>query len=741
VYRKHIKKLSILLFCLLNSIQVAGVVSTELRAQNYVLDAVFTVTPPVIDGIVEEALWMRANLIKGFTQTAPYLGEPSAELTGVRILYDAEAIYFLVICTDRHPESIVANIMTRDGHLNDDDNIEIYIDSMHDHRTTFSFQTNPLGARRDVIISNNGATRREEWDGIWEAAARVTAQGWVAEVAIPFETLRFGSADVQTWGLQIGRVIRRLGEESVWVPLPPAQRQGGSNKAALYGHLNNIGGLAGKRNLQFYPYATAGATRTFGPKQTERVNELGGDIKYGLTSQLTADFTFNTDFAQIESDDEQVNLTRFSLFFREKRDFFNESAGLFELGSSGSSRRPDLKMFYSRRIGLESGKPVDILGGQRISGRIGNYSVGVMNILTDDAKLDDSTHLPGTLFSVVRVRRDILTRSGIGFMFLNKQVGTDSDRYYRGAAGDVQLILGDSFEIAGSLMKSFAPESKDHTWAGSAEAEWLGDGYGASLATLHVGSNFNPEMGFVRRSNIWVHEGRAGADPRLNWGMLRSIGGNVGYTYTSDQYGNLLSRRLRYGLEVTTQREDGLEISRSQSFEHLVDQDDLLDGRVFLDAGDYRFNSWSIEADTDAGRPYSMSVEYTWGDFWHGRQKSWAVENRVNALGRLIIDLRYERDELDFSVVSAKERTNLVSSRITYTFHPDLSTKLFTQFNDSDDRLLFNFLVRWTFSPGSDLYVVYNETYESFADADPLYRDDRWKIKSRTAAAKLVYKF
>jgi hypothetical protein len=705
----------------------------------YNLPAVFTDRAPKIDGYIEEDIWSKGALVKNFIQLEPWPGEPGAELTGVRVLYDRENLYVLFICADSKPDQIVATTMAREANLNDDDNVEIFIDCLHDHRTVYYFQANPLGARMDMFISNGGSTRRREWDGVWDVACDITSKGWVAEFRIPFENLRFSDEKVQTWGINFNRELRRLGEETFWAPVPASQGMRGMFNADLYGHIEGLRDISGQRRYQFFPFVTGGITREFDPNADKTLREVGGDLKVSITNNLTADFTVNTDFAQIEADDEKINLSRFSLFHKEKRDFFNEQAGLFDMGEGGS-QSPQVKLFYSRRIGLVDNQQVDILGGQRLTGRIGNYTVGVMNIVTNHADLEDGNE-PRTLYSVARVRRDLGRRSSVGFMVTNKQAGTDADAYNRGYGVDSRVFIGDHFSFQGTLMGEYSSDQSNDNWAGNASIGYSGDGYSTSVATRHIARDFNPEMGFVRRRDSRMYSTSASYRPRVNWGFIRELGPHSMADYVTDQAGNLLERNYHACFSVISQRGDNMNLSHSWGMERLYEKDTILGGDISLLAGDYDYKNTRGRFSTDTGRTLSFGGEYSWGDFWHGRRKAWEVEGQFNSMGRIVWNLNFERNDLSFPNGQPDVITNLVGSRVNYSFSQNLSGKLFAQYNNTDDRLLFNVLMRWTFRPGSDFYLVYNEVYESFDDTDTILADRAWNIRTRTAAAKVVYKF
>jgi len=322
-------------------VAVYGAPPVDYQGNPCELDAVYTERAPKIDGYIDKDLWSRGALATNFTQREPETGERVSERTGVRILYDDDNLYLLFICGDIEPDQMVANIMRRDQSLYQDDNVEIFLDPLHDHRTIFLFATNPLGARRDAIVTAEGRNFNDDWDGIWEVKTQVSTQGWVAEMKIPLETLRFVSGENMTWGLNFGRALQRDGEYAFWSPIryTPSYRE--RYRAEHYGHLNGLRLTGSTKTLQIKPYAISGGDKDYVEENDWNFErDAGLDVKYGVTNQLTLDLTYNTDFAQVEADNEVVNLTRFNLFFPEKRDFFLEGAGLFNLSSAAPVAPP-----------------------------------------------------------------------------------------------------------------------------------------------------------------------------------------------------------------------------------------------------------------------------------------------------------------------------------------------------------------------------------------------------------------
>src|SRR5688572_14752453 len=380
-----------------------------------------------LDGVLDEPGWSQAPVARNFVQNDPREGEPATFDTEVRTLYTDEALYFGVFAKDDEPARLIVNDIKKDFNTGTSDGFRIILDTFHDERNGYQFATNPAGAKWDSQMSNEGREDNANWDGIWDVATSVTETGWYAEIRIPFRTLKFNAADMQTWGVNFERKVRRLNEDSYWSPLPRIYEL---NRVSLAGTVEGLRGLRPGKNLRFKPYA-ASSSNTLGGGSTDGDFDAGFDVKYGVTTGLVWDFTVNTDFSQVEADEQQVNLTRFSLFFPEKRDFFLENAGMFDFGSTGGafgnntgaifygsrlSRVPQMRLFFSRRIGLsEDGQALPIVAGTRLSGRAGAYSVGALNIQQGDAAGTADANI-----TAVRLRRDILTNSDVGAVLLNK---------------------------------------------------------------------------------------------------------------------------------------------------------------------------------------------------------------------------------------------------------------------------------------------------------------------------------
>ena len=479
--------------------------------------AVRIATPPEFDGLVSEEFWGTITPATNFIQQNPDEGAPSTERTEVRIGFDDSNLYFGIICFDREPEKIVVTQNRRDGSLEDTDSIQLLIDAYHDGQNAFVFGTSPTGIEFDAQVTKAGQTRGSgggparagglggggaqrggsaavnlNWDGVWKVRSQVTARGWESEIVIPFRTLRYKPGRDQTWGLNISRNVRRRNELSFWSPVSRAFR---FSQIELAGALHGLETRT-HRNLKLLPYVIGGVSRDLrlSENRTNRRATGGIDLKYSLTPGLTLDGTVNTDFAQVEVDDVQINLTRFDLFFPEKRPFFLENSGFFEFGSPR-----EVEIFFSRRIGLdENRQEVPIDAGARMSGKVGKYQVGFLNMQT--RHLEGRT--PANNYAVARVSRELPNRSSIGFIGVNRQTMDHLEGaggFNRTFGADANIGIGKYGNWFNYIAGTQTPGLDGDAHAYSSRFDYDDATHRITLGYLEVGENFNPEVGFVRR--------------------------------------------------------------------------------------------------------------------------------------------------------------------------------------------------------------------------------------------------
>ena len=455
---------------------------------------------PTIDGILNEPFWDGITPITDFKQREPREGAEPSERTEVRIAYDDDFIYFGLKMFDSEPDRIRRTILGREGRIDQDDRVIIALDTYFDRRNAYIFELNPFGTQGDALVTDESQVNWN-WEGVYSSEGRITDFGWVLEVAIPFTTLRYSEAAEPRMGVAFYRSIRRKEEEVFW-PLIGVDFRRHIFQVSQYAELQGLRNLKRQHHIEVKPYGLLGATRpgSAGP-DTDVLKDAGVDVKWGLTPNFTLDLTANTDFAQVEADTVQINLNRFNLFFPEKREFFLERAGLFSFGNPFEAAT-----FFSRRIGLDQG----ILGGARLAGQSGSFSLGLLNIQTED-----DVERPGQNFSVARVRKDVGGRATVGTILTNVQGG---GVYNRVLGGDVAFRFFQSSALNAWVSKVWTPDSPDSSASGSVALNLTNDLLAFEADYLNVGQNFNPGIGFVRRRDMIRYQTSASYTPRLGSG-------------------------------------------------------------------------------------------------------------------------------------------------------------------------------------------------------------------------------
>jgi len=577
-------------------------------------------TPPEIDGVVDEEVWNRAAVVTDFIQTEPDEGRPATERTEVRLVYDDDTLYIAVINYDREPDRIIANVLRRDESQRNDDSFTVTLDTYHDHRNGFLFETNALGARYDAQIVGEGGggfggfgsqSLNTDWDAVWESSGRITDEGWVIEIAIPFYELRFNVTQTD-WGINFRRRIRRKTEESFWAPV---QRPFDATRLSLSGMLDDLQ-LVRQHNLQARPYVIGGVNHGLseqpiaggGRYGNDYVADIGGDVKWGISSNMTLDMTVNTDFSQVEADDEQVNLTRFSLFFPEKRDFFLENAGFFDFGGGGGGGRlgggSQVVGFYSRTIGIgPNNEEVSLYGGGRVTGKTGPWSVGAL-VMQSEATASNVSELelPSNNYIVGRLSRDLGARSRAGVLFTNRQASGND--YNREIGLDSRWGINEETTIDSWIMKTDTPGLEGNDWAGSVRFDWSSPLFQARGSYLDIGEVFNPEMGFVTRTGI-----RA-IDPSFFWTpyfpesrWLRNLSPHVNYRYTADREGTKLSEYVHLDWDTYFRYGDKASVAYNRRYELLELPFEIAEG-IVIPVGMYEWGETNLELQRDQSRAH-----------------------------------------------------------------------------------------------------------------------------------------
>jgi hypothetical protein len=707
----------------------AAASATETNRERYQFPAVRVEEGPVIDGVLDDQAWAQAALIDEFVQQEPLSGAPATQRTEVRVLYDGANLYLGVLAFDSSPERVTATEMRRDGsQIANEDSFQIILDTFMDSRSAYMFVVSPLGAMLDqqVIREGEGSARGTssninlEWDGVWDASARRTPEGWAAEVRIPMVTLRFPSASPQSWGINFMRNIPHLNEVVFWSPIPLPY---GITRVSLAGTLNGLEGLSRGRDLRIKPFAVAGgeSERSEGVSTRSISRDVGLDLKYGVTPSLNLDVTLNTDFAQAEADNEQVNLTRFPLFFPEKRDFFLENAGQFNVGTTGSGQRADL--FFTRRIGIdENGGQVPIIAGARMTGKVGQNDIAVMDIQTDDA-----FGQPGQNFLVARYSRDILSRSKVGGIVVNRQATSGGD-YNRTYAADAALAFGSSLRINGFLAQTETPGISSNDRAGYFRAHWLSPAWDIYFDHNDLGDNFNPEVGFVPRVGVRSTKLHINRTPRPDFWGIRVMTPMWHIVYTTDQAGRLVYRELHHMISVTFENSARITLVYNDDFERL-DEPFSVQG-ITIPAGKYNFYDARIGFDSNPSQRISYGIAYRPQGYYGGNRKDLSLNLGSRITSRFSTAVEYTRNDVDLPVGGFV--TQLASLRIDYAFSPTLSLRTLTQYNSSRDQWSTSARFRYIYRPGSDLYIVYDEVRRDINGIPVVqeFRDRRLIIKA-----------
>ena len=714
-----------------------------LAAAQPTLKAVRVEQPPTVDGeVAGDAAWRAAAPVTGFSQEQPDEGQPSTERTEVRVVYTASTIYVGVICYDRDPAGIIVSDARRDAALDQTDSFQLILDTYRDRLNGFVFGTNPAGIEYDGQVTNEGqggaglaGGQRQQagagsgfnvnWDGAWEVRSRISDIGWSAEFAIPFRTLRFPAGVAQTWGVNFQRNIRRRNERSYWAPV---SRQYNLYRLSLAGVLTGLEAPA-LRNLKLTPFVLGQALESgVRPVDTTFDPDAGFDLKYSVTPSLVLDATVNTDFAQVEIDDQQVNLDRFDLFFPEKRPFFLENAGFFTVGNPG-----EIDLFFSRRIGIgPSGEQIAINGGGRLSGKAGKYNIGLLNMQTDDVALlnvppgapDD--RLPGSNFTVARISRDLPNRSSIGALVTSRigvgrfARGDDFNRTYAvdGKAGIRQHTVLSSF-----VAKTASPGVDAGDTAFNVRSRTTVPRFDLELGYQEVGARFNPEVGFYSRRGyrkpdariltrwrprVWnLQELRPHASYRafygIDDGLLESLQVHIDNHW---QFKN--SYEFHTGVNVT---EEGLR----RPFE-------IYPG-IFVPPGSYKHQEAQLVFMTNQGAPASLHVESRIGGFFGGDRVTFVPTLRVRAGEALTAEAAYQRNDVDLPWGSFS--TNLLRTRVSYAFTTHTFLQGLIQYNDRADQWSMNLRFGWLQAANTGLFVVYTDTRGLYDLFDRPQRTDR----------------
>ncbi|MCH8253725.1 MAG: carbohydrate binding family 9 domain-containing protein [Gemmatimonadetes bacterium] len=686
-----------------------------------------------LDGLLDEAVWQAAPVSSGFRQQEPDEGAPATERTEVRVVYDEATLYVGITAYDSDPDAVIARVLQRDrvmrgadfGRFNftTDDGVAILFDTFHDHRNAMIFATNPNGAEFDALISDEGREVNVDWRGVWRVAAKRTADGWSAEFAIPFRTLRYPSnAATATWGFNVFRSIRRKNEDVLWRSW--SRNNEGFNRVSRAGHLEGLDDLPRTGvNLELKPYVLGGAAQArngLGGLDADGQLDVGFDAKYEIRPGLVLDATLNTDFAQVEADDEQVNLTRFSLFFPEKRDFFLENSGIFDFGERGFFGPPPYLLFFSRRIGIAPEGEVPVLGGLRLTGRVGSQRVGALNVVTDDA-----FGRPKTNFAVVRVKRDIGTNNFIGALVTDRRTSEGWN-----TTGGVDWSFWPTSRL---VFRGFASATATSGAGGEGSAfqgqlDYTSNHFGFNIAHLSISPNARADMGFITRTDVRQSTAFFRVTPRPHAVGLRKVDFFWFNRLITRTDGTLQDWSIGPSLSPQWNSGESMRIEYEIGFTRLDQGFEIGEG-VPVPAGDY--DTWliSASAETSSNRPVVLQGNTRFQSIYDGHISTVGGSLTLSPSANLSTVLSYTHNRVD--VPNGAFDADIGSLRLTLAFTTQITANALIQYNERDDELSANIRFNFIHTPGSDLFIVLNEqrgTSESL-----------WDLNTRSTVVKVTY--
>ena len=691
---------------------IAPAVITRDEKGGATIRAVRIDTPLEIDGQLDEEVYRIVPGAGEFIMNEPREGEQATEQTDVWVLFDSENLYIAARCWDDHPERWVATELRHDNsNIIDNENLSVSLDTFHDRRNGFMFQTNPLGALREQAFTDE-VNINSNWNTIWQVKSGRFEGGWTVEMVIPFKSLRYRGSGPQVWGINFRRMVKWKNETSFLTRVPRAYGHNGLFRVSSAGTLVGLETPAQSMNLELKGYAVSAVTTdraAAAPFSNRFSRNAGFDFKYGLTRSLIADATVNTDFAQVEEDLQQINLTRFSLQFPEKRDFFLEGQGMFNFGGTrggGGSVNDVPILFFSRRIGLSQGQSVPVVAGGRLTGTVGKFGIGALNIQTDD-KI--SAGAAATNFSVVRVKRDILRRSNIGIVATRRTPAANQSASNAVVGADANLAFFRNLSINGYYARTSTPGVTGDQSSYRGRFDYAGDRYGLQLEHLLVGDGFRPDIGFVRRTDFRRSTIGARFSPRPPSNRLvRRFNWEAGYDYITDgQRTRVENRQLSGIFQVDFESSDQWTLEYTRDFEYLPRSFEIAPA-VTLPIGGYDYDTVRVSYELGQQRRVSGRVSVATGTFFDGhKNEATFTSGRVALSARISIEPGLTMNWVDLPYGRFENR--LVTARGVFTPSPRTLISSLVQYNASDHTVSSSVRMRWEYVPGSELFAVYSD--------------------------------
>lgn len=715
-------RLVVILSFVASTLVGAQVVPTATRDSRS-MRAARTTRPISIDGKLDEAAWATAVPASAFTQAEPRTGEPATEATEVRILFDAEFLYVGAVLHDRDASHIVVNDIRKDFKEDDQDDFEVLLDTFHDRRNGYVFLTNADGARADRQVANEGREVNTSWDGVWTVKTQRTADGWTVEMAIPFRTLRYQLGTNTGWGINFARRNRHRNEVTYWAPIP---RAFSITRVSLAGTLEGLEIEGTSRDLRIKPYAVGRTVRERGGKKTVASEAAGLDVTYGVTRHLAFNLSVNPDFAQVEADEQQVNLTQFSQFFPEKREFFLENSGIFYVGDAARNNRvllaptpdEDMLLFFSRRIGLSpDGRAVPIPAGVRLTGTAGGLTIGALAIQTQR-----SATAPANRYGVLRLRKNLAPGSDVGFIVLDREaIGTGNAHNWNRVAGvDATFRLPGTWDWSSYAIGTRTPTRNGGQFAWRSSLNHEGNFVHAKVGVLEIGRGFADDLGFFRRTDTRKYLADIGIRPRPKWLArigTREMHPHITWNYYESLDGKISAKDLHTGYTFFLSSGAFFELSVNPRFQRIASPFRINQAIAPIPVGGYAWTDWQFKGATNASRKLSATYTLIEGGLWNGTQHSqqFLVTTRPNE--HLSTSVGVSHTEATLTLPNAKFEALLWTARTNYSFTTNMFFDALAQYDPRAHQLNANLRFNVIHHPLSDLFVVFNEQKITMPDA------------------------
>ena len=677
------------------------------------LVALPTEGPIRLDGMLDEAVWKRAPGATGFVQSEPREGQPATEQTEVFVAFDADNLYIAAVMRDSDPAREIVNDIRKDFREDDQDDFEVILDTFHDRRNGYVFITNPAGGRVDRQIANEGREINSSWDAIWDVKTQRSADGWTAEMRIPFRTLRFEPGADHPWGINFSRRIRRKNEVTFWSPVP---RSFNLMRLSLAGDVTGLKVGAAGRDIRIKPYVLGNSVRDVGLSSHDQKFDAGLDMKLAVTRGLTLDATVRPDFAQVEADEQQVNLTQFAQFFPEKREAFLENSGMFYVGDAARLNRvfvpatpdDDNLLFFSRRIGIRNDRmPLPIDAGARLTGMAGGFGIGLINMQVRGDEVTDANN-----YTVVRLRRNVARGSDVGVLFMQRQSTENADNYNRVAGIDANIRFVGRLDWNSYFIGTRTPGRSEGQYSARTSLNWEGNFFHGKGGIMSLGENFNNDLGFYRRTGVKKWFADIGVRPRpeaLRKRGIRELHPHIVWDLFTDQGNHMVQKRLHTGQSFFFENGAVVELAYNPAF-NLLDRPLRLSPKADpLPAGPYSWQEWGILANTDQSRLVSLNSRLAWGELYNGTQQTINASVTLRPNYRVRLTSGVQRTAGDLDLPNGKFVNSFWTTRANYSFSPNMFIDALSQYDPSSKQLNANVRFNLIHHPLSDLFLVYND--------------------------------